>query len=117
MTDPIRDASKLYDVERRVRHAERPGFRINELQISPAQGVPWHCHTAIVDTIYVIAGAITLSLQAPDEAIRIGPGESYAVKPGRPHRVANAGDVSATFLAIQGVGEYDFVPLDGPESR
>ena len=42
--EPLKDASHLYEVERRVEHAARPGFRINELQISPAQKVPWHCH-------------------------------------------------------------------------
>ena len=33
----IRDASHLYEVERRVEHAARPGFRIMELQLSPTQ--------------------------------------------------------------------------------
>ena len=41
---PIRDASHLYEVERRVQHAARPGFRIMELQLSPTQKVPWHSH-------------------------------------------------------------------------
>jgi len=40
----IRDASHLYEVERRVQHAARPGFRIMELQLSPTQKVPWHSH-------------------------------------------------------------------------
>ena len=35
--EPIKDASHLYEVERRARHAERPGFRISELQISATQ--------------------------------------------------------------------------------
>ncbi|MEP7027455.1 MAG: cupin domain-containing protein [Candidatus Eisenbacteria bacterium] len=117
MNKPLRDASRLYEVERRTRHAERPGFRINELQISPTQGVPWHCHSAITDTIYVIEGVIALSLRTPAEELRLAPGESYAVRPGRPHRVSNAGAISATFLAIQGVGEYDFVPLDPEEDH
>ena len=50
-----------------------PGFRINELQISPTQHVPWHYHTHTQDTFYVL-----------------GP---------------------ATFLVLQGIGEYDYVPL------
>ena len=29
----------------------------------------------------------------------------------RPHLVTNGGAISATFLVLQGVGEYDFVPL------
>jgi hypothetical protein len=32
---PLKDASHLYDVERTQYHAQRPGFRIIELQISP----------------------------------------------------------------------------------
>jgi len=43
--EPMKDASHFYEVERRQYHAERPGFRINELQISPTQKVPWHCHS------------------------------------------------------------------------
>ena len=36
----IEDSSHLYEVERRARHGERPGFWIAELQISPSQKVP-----------------------------------------------------------------------------
>ena len=56
---PVKDASHLYPVERRARHAERPGFRINELQISPTQQVPWHFHTHIRDTFYALDGTRT----------------------------------------------------------
>jgi len=38
--EAVKDASHLYEVERRARHAERPGFHITELQISPTQQVP-----------------------------------------------------------------------------
>jgi hypothetical protein len=37
--------------------------------------------------------------------------ETYLVPPKRPHLVTNAGDTSAVFLVLQGIGEYDFVPL------
>ena len=109
------DASHLYEVERRARHAERPGFRINELQLSPTQKVPWHYHTNVQDTFYVIEGRIRVFLREPKEEARLGPGETYCVRPGRPHLVANGGDTSATFLILQGVGEYDYVPLRGAE--
>lgn len=110
--EPINDASHLYEVERRARYAERPGFRINELQISPAQVVPWHCHSNIQDTFYVIEGHLRLFLRDPTEEVRLGPGQTYSVRPRRPHLVANGGASSATFLVLQGVGEYDYVPLD-----
>ena len=41
----LKDGTALYDVERRVRYAERPGFRISELQIGPTQEIPSHAHT------------------------------------------------------------------------
>jgi mannose-6-phosphate isomerase-like protein (cupin superfamily) len=56
----IRDASHLYEVERRVQHAARPGFRIMELQLSSTQKVPWHSHTNITDTFYVLEGHMRL---------------------------------------------------------
>src|SRR5258705_10939633 len=106
----VKDASHLYEVERGPRHAERPGFRINELQISPSQQVPWHYHSHIQDTFYVLEGRLRLFLRDPKEEVRLGPGDSYAVAPRRPHLVTNGGDRSATFLVLQGIGEYDFVP-------
>ena len=108
---PVTDASRLYEVERRVHHAERPGFRINELQISPTQKVPWHYHSNIQDTFYVLEGRIRVFLRDPKEEVRLGPGNTYSVPPRRPHLVVNGSDVSATFLVLQGIGEYDFVPL------
>ena len=103
--EAVKDASHLYEVERRARHAERPGFRISELQLSPKQTVPWHFHTNISDTFYVLAGQMRLFLQDPKEEVRLG------ARAGRPHLVTNAGSGSLTFLILQGVGEYDYVPL------
>jgi quercetin dioxygenase-like cupin family protein len=108
---PLKDASHLYEVERRAVHAERPGFRIMELQLSPTQKVPWHTHTNISDTFYVLEGEMRLFLQEPKESVNLKPGQTFAVRPGRPHLVTNAGQKSLTFLIMQGVGEYDYVPL------
>jgi quercetin dioxygenase-like cupin family protein len=109
--ESVKDASHLYEVERRATYAARPGFRITELQISPSQQVPWHYHSNVQDTFYVIEGKLRIFLQDPKEEVRLAPGETYSVAPRRPHLVANAGDVSATFLVLQGIGEYDFMPL------
>jgi mannose-6-phosphate isomerase-like protein (cupin superfamily) len=107
----VKDASHLYEVERRALHAERPGFRISELQLSPTQKVPWHTHSNISDTFYVLEGEMRLFLQDPKEEVNLKPGEVYVVRPTRPHLVTNGGAKSLTFLVLQGVGEYDFVPL------
>ena len=105
----LKDGTSLYEVERRARYGERPGFRITELQIGPTQQVPWHTHTDAQDTFYVIEGEILLGLREPDAEIRLRPNDIYAVRPGRPHQVTNAGSSSASFLVIQG-GDYDYVP-------
>ncbi len=109
--EAVKDASHLYEVERRTFHAQRPGFRINEIQISTKQKVPWHYHNNIRDTFYVLEGKIRIFLRDPKEEVRLGPGETFSVGPKRPHLVVNGGDASATFLVLQGIGEYDFVPL------
>ncbi len=89
--EAVKDSSHLYEVERRARHAERPGFRISELQIGPRQQVPWHYHNNVQDTFYVLQGRLRLFLRDPKEE--------------------NRGEVSAVFLVLQGLGEYDYVPL------
>src|SRR3989337_1808151 len=111
VTKGVKDSSGLYEVERRARHAERPGFRITELQIGPKQQVPWHFHTTVQDTFYVLEGRLRLFLRDPKEEIGLGPGETVAVRPGRPHLVTNDGYSSSAFLGLQGFGDYDYVPL------
>ena len=109
--EALKDTTHFYEVERRARHAERPGFRISELQISPSQKVPWHYHSNVRDTFYLLEGNIRIFLRDPKEEVRLAPGETYVVPPKRPHLVVNDGDTSATFLILQGIGEYDFIPL------
>lgn len=108
---PLPDGGHLFEVEHRSEHASRPGFRISELKISPTQKVPWHFHTNVQDTFYVIEGSLRLFLREPKQEVRLGPAESYAVAAKRPHLVTNGGPTSTTFLVLQGIGEYDFVPL------
>jgi quercetin dioxygenase-like cupin family protein len=107
--EAVEETAGLYEVERRVRHAVRPGFRITELQISPTQEVPWHYHNNIQDTFYVLSGAIRILLGTPSEEVRLMPGETYSVAPKRAHLVKNAGGSSAVFFVLQGIGKYDFV--------
>jgi quercetin dioxygenase-like cupin family protein len=54
--DAGNETKRLYEAERSASHAERPGFRITELQISPSQKVPWHYHTSVQDTFFVLQG-------------------------------------------------------------
>jgi mannose-6-phosphate isomerase-like protein (cupin superfamily) len=114
MIQAVKDDRPLYEVERRAEHAARPGFRITELQISKTQKVPWHYHSNVQDTFYVLEGELRIFLQDPKEEVRLKPGQTYTARPRRPHLVTNGGEKSATFLVLQGIGEYDFVPLVEP---
>ena len=109
-TEPIKNPSSLLEVERLVYYAQRPGFQIAELQLSPSQKVPWHSHTEVQDTFYVLHGRLRIFMRDPKENVYLAPGETYAVVPRRPHLVTNAGEESVVFLVLQ-AGEYDFVPL------
>jgi quercetin dioxygenase-like cupin family protein len=103
------DSGQLF--ERVAIHAERPGFRISEIRLSPTQRVPWHHHSDIQDTFYVLSGRIRVTLQFPDQTVELGVGENWGpVRAGRPHLVTNPGTDSANFLVLQGMGDYDFVP-------
>jgi quercetin dioxygenase-like cupin family protein len=109
--EAIKDASSLYDVEQRGEHAARPGFRITELRLSGKQKVPWHFHNNIADTFYVLEGDLRIFLQQPKQEVRLKPGETFTAAARRPHLVTNGGAGSVTFLVLQGLGEYDYVPL------
>ena len=61
----IKDPTHLLDVERQAYHASRPGFRIAELTITPTQKVPWHCHSNVQDTFYVLEGHLRIFCATP----------------------------------------------------
>ena len=106
-----KETTRSYEVERRFHYAARPGFRIAEMQISPTQTIPWHYHTKSQDTFYVISGTIRIFMREPEEEVLLTIAQTHSVRPGRPHLVANAGDTSAVFLVLQGMGDHDFVAL------
>ena len=70
-----------------------------------------HFHTEIADTFYVLEGEMRLFLQNPKQEVRLKPGETYTAVAKRPHLVTNAGKTSLTFLVLQGMGDYDYVPM------
>jgi mannose-6-phosphate isomerase-like protein (cupin superfamily) len=73
--------------------------------------VPWHYHTNVQDTFYVLEGTLRVFLRDPKEEVLLAPGETYTIRALRAHHVTNAGEASATFLILQGIGDHDFVLL------
>ncbi|MBI1397223.1 MAG: cupin domain-containing protein [Betaproteobacteria bacterium] len=109
--EALKDGTHLFDKEYMAEHAARPGFRITELRLAPGQQVPWHYHNEIRDTFYVIDGRLRIFLRDPKEEVHLAPGQTFTAAAKRPHLVTTGGDTSVTFLVLQGIGEYDFVPL------
>ena len=90
--EAVKDASHLYEVERRAQHAARPGFRIQEIQLSKTQKVPWHYHNNVQDTFYVLEGELRIFLQRAE-------GGSPAQARARPTPRARAGRTSSPTAA------------------
>ena len=88
-----------------------PAFALWSCSSRRRRRVPWHSHTNITDTFYVLEGHMRLFLQDPKEEVNLKPGEIHVVGAARPHLVTNGGTKSLTFLVLQGIGEYDYVPL------
>lgn len=111
----LSDGTHLYPVRDRRRYGEREGFRITELALDPGQCIPWHRHTTLRDTFYVIEGNLRLELRDPDESLVLRPTGTTTVMHGRPHRVSSGDDRPVRFLVIgdtQGHGPYDYEPLE-----
>ena len=53
---------------------------------------------------------IGFGIHAGVEEVLLNPGQPYS-SPKRPHLVTNARDASTTFLVLEGIGEYDYVPM------
>ncbi len=82
--------------------------QVNHMVLAPGQEVPWHFHTDVRDTLYVVRGPVTIFTRAPDETTIAEKGQTVETPAGRRHRVLNESDHDISILLIQGVGKYDF---------
>ena len=55
--------------------------------------------------------AILIGLLGWTGICNLARGQTFTAAPRRPHLVTNGGASSVTFLVLQGIGEYDFVPV------
>jgi len=103
------DKSPHYAIAGRQSITETPDLRVTLMTLAPGEATPWHRHSAVADTAFRLDGEVEVQARAPQETIRLSPGQPCRMEPGREHRVANAGDGPCRFLLVQGVGAYDFV--------
>lgn len=86
----------------------RPDVQIIHTILDPREEIPWHVHTEVTDTFYVVKGPLTIMSRNPVRKVSIPPGEIYRVEAGQPHRVLNDASTAAEYFLIQGLGSYDF---------
>jgi quercetin dioxygenase-like cupin family protein len=107
--------------------AKAPGYKVKCIEpvvkstdvqarvftLAPGDRIPWHYHRHSTDHYFVLEGVLSISTREPDLKVRSFPvGSRYKTGPGTPHLVANDSDADCRFLLLQGVGQYDFNPID-----
>jgi len=101
-----------YPAAQRETLAEVPGLRVRLLALSKGQCVPWHYHTQITDTFFCMRGPMRVLTRKPDRTHTLHPGDTLSIPARTAHYVETGGEDECKFIIIQGVGEYDYVPLD-----
>lgn len=102
-------------VERNVKLFERvfttQGVRITHMVLAPGEEIPWHLHTFVRDTFYVLLGPVTIFTREPDGETNLEAGETLQIRMGQPHRVTNRSARDVAVILLQGIGEYDYQAL------
>ncbi len=78
------------------------------LELEAGEVLSWHHHSEVTDYVFALDGDIEVQLRAPDEKVRLAPGNRCTVATGRVHRVVNLCDKKTKYLLVQGIGKYDF---------
>ena len=88
--------------------------QVHRMVLAPGEEVPWHFHSHVRDTFYVLRGPVTIFTREPEAATVIDTGDTFQTHDRQPHRVLNASNHEVSVLLIQGVGKYDFQLLQSP---
>ena len=106
------DADGTYSFDKRETIAETPNLRVRMLALGEGQCVPWHYHSNVTDTFFCMEGPMQVTTRNPDRVQVLQPGQTCSVASGTPHLVAGVDDRPCRFMIVQGVGLYDFVPVN-----
>ncbi len=87
--------------------------RVRVLVLQPGQTTPWHYHTEVTDHMVGLSGDLLIRLRNPDQEIPLPAGSRCEIAVGLVHQVVNRDtDATAQYLLVQGVGHYDFIPVE-----
>ena len=84
--------------------------------LAPGEEIPWHFHSAVSDSYFVLEGILSIEIRAPRDKRVLAVGERYSIPPKTAHLISNRTAADTRFLLVQGVGAYDFIRVGG-ESR
>lgn len=107
MSDPL-----SYEVEDWQIVSLVPGLRVVTFTLSEGQCVPWHIHTEITDKFFCLEGTLEVEHPKGMPSAELTVGQTYEVLAGTPHRAKGKDGGRVWFLIVQGVGTYNFVPVD-----
>ncbi len=102
-----------YVVEDRSIVAETPELSVKVFTLARGREIPWHFHSEITDTFFCLEGRLQVETRAPTKRHRLDLGESCAVAAKTAHRVSGVDGGRCRFLIVQGIGAYDYRPVDG----
>lgn len=96
--------------------AEGDGLRVQVLTLAKGERIPWHYHSTVSDIFVCLEGTTVVETRAPRARHELAPGEHCVVAPKTAHEVTGKGGNGCRFTIVQGVGQYDFVPVGGARS-
>jgi quercetin dioxygenase-like cupin family protein len=102
-----------YTIAGRELVAEADGLRVQVLSLAAGESIPWHYHTTVSDIFVGLDGITVVETRAPRARYELGPGEHCVVLPKTAHEVTGKDGKSCRFTIVQGIGEHDFIPVDG----
>ncbi len=101
-----------YEVEAREVVAESPELKVVILTLAPGQAVPWHYHSHITDTFFCLEGPMVIRTRGGKRQTELAAGQRYDIPPRTAHHVSGKEGGRCKFALVQGVGAYDFVPVE-----
>jgi len=103
----------IYQIAGRELVSEADGLRVQILTLGPGEKVPWHCHSVVSDIFICLEGTTVVETRAPRARHELAPGAHCVVPPKTAHEVTGKDGAGCRFNIIQGVGEYDYIPVGG----
>lgn len=111
----------VYDVQKIAVVAAGAGFQVREFTVAPGEEIPWHYHSEVTDWCYCLEGEVVAQTRdrpatAKVSTMRLKPGQSCRIEPGRVHRLTSGGEAVCRYLLVQAGGAYDFNKLEAADA-